>query len=264
MATFKVKTFNELSGKGQNGDIAIIERADINGNKGFSFRDASGWSLPFVQIQTLGANLMTTNTSQSVSAPKTFQDDVTVNSDFSVIGATDIDLGFAGNLTIDAGNEVGSKVIIDKVEDIELSADAEINLNAALIQIERTDGTTKGKITFDDFVSDVPSIEMFQAVGFETGYVSARKNEVTEEVFCNLFVRNTNTGQSTTVDVRSDFVEINGLSTSPAGSMTLKVGAFSVQLNDIPTYADNATALADLYPVDGLYKTATGELRIVV
>jgi hypothetical protein len=35
-------------------------------------------------------------------------------------------------------------------------------------------------------------------------------------------------------------------------------------LRNIPTYADNAAAVADDYPVDGIYKTSTGELRIVV
>ena len=131
MATFKVKTFNELSGKGQNGDIAIIERADVNGNQGFTFRDASGWALPFVQVQTLGANLMTTNTSQSVSAPKTFQSEVVVNDDFSVIGATDIDLGFTDDLTID-GNGTGT-VSITNITDIDIVADTSIQINAKIL-----------------------------------------------------------------------------------------------------------------------------------
>lgn len=132
MATFKVKTFNELSGKGQNGDIAIIERADINGNQGFTFRDASGWSLPFVQVQTLGANLMTTNTSQSVSAPKTFQGEVVINDDFSVIGATDIDLGFTGEFDITGNDEVGSQFTVSLTETITLtSSDGGTTLGSA-------------------------------------------------------------------------------------------------------------------------------------
>lgn len=153
MATFNVKTFNQLSGKGQDGDIAIIERADTNGNQGFSFRNASGWSLPFVQVRSLGTNLMTTNTTQSVSAQKIFQDDITVNSDFSVIGATDIDLGFSGDLTVDGG---GGNIEINDVEKLSLSDVNQIRINdPSLITFEGDDeGDSKARIWVNKYPTD--------------------------------------------------------------------------------------------------------------
>ena len=153
MATFNVKTFNQLSGKGQDGDIAIIERADINGNQGFSFRNASGWSLPFVQVQSLGTNLMTTNTPQSISASKTFQAEIVVNDDFSVIGATDIDLGFSGDLTVDGG---GGNIEINDVEKLSLSDVNQIRINdPSLITFEGDDeGDSKARIWVNKYPTD--------------------------------------------------------------------------------------------------------------
>jgi hypothetical protein len=42
------------------------------------------------------------------------------------------------------------------------------------------------------------------------------------------------------------------------------INVIKLLLPDIPTYADNATAVAASHPTDAIYKTATGELRIVV
>jgi hypothetical protein len=44
----------------------------------------------------------------------------------------------------------------------------------------------------------------------------------------------------------------------------ITIDTVALFLPNIPTYADNAAAVADDYPVDGIYKTSTGELRIVV
>jgi hypothetical protein len=40
--------------------------------------------------------------------------------------------------------------------------------------------------------------------------------------------------------------------------------ASALTLTNLPTYADNAAAVAGNLPVGAVYKTATGELRIVV
>lgn len=42
------------------------------------------------------------------------------------------------------------------------------------------------------------------------------------------------------------------------------ITATALKLTDLPVYASNATALAGGLGVDEVYKTATGELRIVV
>lgn len=44
----------------------------------------------------------------------------------------------------------------------------------------------------------------------------------------------------------------------------LKIEASVLILPNLPTYEDNAAAVADGYPVNGVYKTSTGEIRIVV
>jgi hypothetical protein len=44
----------------------------------------------------------------------------------------------------------------------------------------------------------------------------------------------------------------------------ISIDCLEVLLPGIPTYADNATAVAASHPTDAIYKTATGELRIVV
>lgn len=344
MATFKVKTFNELSGKGQNGDIAIIERADINGNKGFSFRDGSGWALPFVQVETLGSNLMTTNTSQSVSAAKTFQGEVVVNDDFSVIGATDIDLGFTGNLIIDAGNETNSKVTIDNVEDIELSADAEVAISADSLTVT-TDSvafnvTQSFNVTGTDSANSI-SLRTVSTAGTTDNYGTVQISDdvvtigsyietITSPVqYCSITSNTSSTGGSNTIHSQSNHlngsvqsttltvsdlattIAVNGNGTgggpiefklsqqvTPSAnvraiftdsrptklgieyaadySSELKVnarsiidaGTMTVMLEDyistVPTYADNAAAVTGLLAVGKMYKTATGELRIVV
>lgn len=48
------------------------------------------------------------------------------------------------------------------------------------------------------------------------------------------------------------------------GTQVLNLRANSLRLKDIPTYADNAAAVAAGAATDQVYKTATGELRIVV
>lgn len=244
----KIEDLRTLESELTTEAVVIIDKVLPYDCSGVMFKTTKGWSKIFLDATQL-------NTDATINGSLTLTEGITIGTNLTGIGATDIDLGFTDTFTID-GNSSGALNVIGAT-DIDLGFSDNLN-------IERTDGTSKGKITFDDFSTDVPSIEMFQAVGFEHGYVSMRKNEITEEVFGNLFARNTNTGQSTTVDVRSDFVEINGLSTAPSSSMTLKVGPFSIQLNNIPTYADNAAAVLDSYPVDGVYKTATGELRIVV
>lgn len=40
--------------------------------------------------------------------------------------------------------------------------------------------------------------------------------------------------------------------------------ATTITLTDLPTYADNASAISGGLAVNDVYKTATGELRIVV
>jgi hypothetical protein len=358
MATFKVKTFNELSGKGQNGDIAIIERADINGNQGFTFRDASGWSLPFVQVQTLGANLMTTNTSQSVSAPKTFQGEVVINDDFSVIGATDIDLGFtgefditgndevgsqftvsltetitltssdggttlgsasgtdfssieieptsvdittgnlsvigatdidlgfSGNFTIDAGNEASSKVTIDNVEDIELSADAEISINADDISIVADDVSITGTLT----VTNSDSESILGIIGTGQGFSHISEN-ATRSANLNCLLDSSGEPSSimscndTSYPAYDDDSVGSQVASSAAGASisftnytdtetsAVTVDNFGITLIaptdkgisfTLATYADNAAAVLGGLAVGKIYKTATGELRIVV
>jgi hypothetical protein len=44
----------------------------------------------------------------------------------------------------------------------------------------------------------------------------------------------------------------------------ITLDTIALLLPNIPTYADNAAAVADDYPEHGVYKTSTGELRIVV
>jgi len=44
----------------------------------------------------------------------------------------------------------------------------------------------------------------------------------------------------------------------------IEIDALNVFLPTIPEYADNAAAVADGHPIDAIYKTSTGELRIVV
>jgi hypothetical protein len=45
---------------------------------------------------------------------------------------------------------------------------------------------------------------------------------------------------------------------------TVLIGGNAVSLTGIPTYADNAEAVADGQAVGAVYKTASGELRVVV
>ncbi len=314
MATFKVKTFNELSGKGQNGDIAIIERADINGNKGFTFRDASGWSLPFVQVETLGANLMTTNTSQSVNAAKTFQGEVAVNDDFSVIGATDIDLGFTGILTVDGD---GGDVQINDLAKLSLSEVDQVRINdPSIITFENDDeGDSKARI----WVNKYPTNHLGAATNLDGAfglyfrrawyipaqyeYVGLQINNSKLELASTksgatlfnplsfggdaLTLKSvSNGGSATSIEFRDGSngdVTITDARATKQGieyaadySASLKVnarslidaGTMSVMLEDYiaasPTYADNAAALVGGLAVGKMYKTATGELRIVV
>ena len=320
MATFKVKTFNELSGKGQNGDIAIIERADINGNQGFAFRDASGWSLPFVQVTTLGANLMTTNTSQSISAPKTFQGEITINDDFSVIGATDIDLGFAGTLTID-GDSTG-EFAVNGVENVEFEVGSEFLVKGSDTTTRIRAITNNPTVANDKYAQlDLSGVDLNigsyvqPSFGGPTRYarlytsagnpaselgLAAVSNHLngtaqTSEVWlsdggCSMGVSGSN-GQlgfgitSTILPGLSSKAYFNdsrtvgskfGIEYSADYSATLKTnarslidaGTMTVMLEDYiaasPTYADNAAAVTGGLAVGKMYKTATGELRIVV
>lgn len=44
----------------------------------------------------------------------------------------------------------------------------------------------------------------------------------------------------------------------------LKIDASVLLLPNLPTYEDNTAAVADGHPVNAVYKTPTGEIRIVV
>ncbi len=249
MATFKVKTFNELSGKGQNGDIAIIERADINGNQGFTFRDASGWSLPFVQVTTLGANLMTTNTSQSVSAPKTFQGEVVINDDFSVIGATDIDLGFTDDLIID-GNSTG---VIDVIGTSEINIDANSIIATTEKVYSNSSDTFSVQTTFN---ADANLARLAVSDKTPTRGVYIEYNNATNPSY--QLVSATRDNVVLTSEYGADTSEFK----LESNITTLTTDFFKVV--GIPTYADNASAVLGGMATDMIYKTATGELRIVV
>lgn len=286
MATFKVKTFNELSGKGQNGDIAIIERADINGNQGFTFRDASGWSLPFVQVQTLGANLMTTNTSQSVSAAKTFQGEVVINDDFSVIGATDIDLGFTGTMTIDAEDEPGSLLHIKDIDSILITSKNEVALNAN----DTLGNFTKVELSTTDLNLESNSALQIQA---QDSIVINSLGDLDVFVSNDIFIESNDAVTSSFVRIEPDkivaarvFGATSHALTIDAGDITLDAGdsgsnysriylsttelklainnAARLKVTGLQSYADNAAALLGGLTTDMVYKTATGELRIVV
>jgi hypothetical protein len=73
-----------------------------------------------------------------------------------------------------------------------------------------------------------------------------------------------------TVDTIDDyFVTLNTSDGNTTASLTLKptqvsINTIALLLPNIPTYADNAAAVADDYPEHGVYKTSTGELRIVI
>ena len=96
---------------------------------------------------------MTTNTPQSISASKTFQAEIVVNDDFSVIGATDIDLGFSGDLTVDGG---GGNIEINDVEKLSLSDVNQIRINdPSLITFEGDDeGDSKARIWVNKYPTD--------------------------------------------------------------------------------------------------------------
>ena len=53
-------------------------------------------------------------------------------------------------------------------------------------------------------------------------------------------------------------------STITLESEAVTIGTIALFLPDIPEYEDNAAALSDEYEAGGIYKTATGELRIVI
>jgi hypothetical protein len=63
--------------------------------------------------------------------------------------------------------------------------------------------------------------------------------------------------------VVNDF-NTSDLSQIEVESTQITLDTIALLLPNIPTYADNATAVANNYPEGGVYKTSTGELRIVV
>jgi hypothetical protein len=73
---------------------------------------------------------------------------------------------------------------------------------------------------------------------------------------------------STLQKVVSDGSDSSAIEINPAlvsiNTPQITLDTIALLLPDIPTYADNAAAVADSYPEHGVYKTSTGELRIVV
>jgi hypothetical protein len=59
----------------------------------------------------------------------------------------------------------------------------------------------------------------------------------------------------------TDGVDTSNVTINPA-EIIISTGNLSLQ--NIPTYTDNAAALGAGYPVNSIYKTPTGEIRIVV
>ena len=71
-------------------------------------------------------------------------------------------------------------------------------------------------------------------------------------------------GGKLNIDTPQGSVTINNLVMVDAGSRTFQIGDMKIVLTDLPTYADNVAATAGGLNINTVYKTATGELRIVV
>lgn len=280
--TFEVKRFKDLAKKGVDGDVGIIKDADGLGNQGISYRSAKGWLQPIV-IKDLPNNVVVTDLAQAITGEKLFYNlvnffnDVSVTGDFAVIGATDIDLGFTDLFKVEGGN--GSQIILETEGFLSLDSSDGLSITSDDISVQASDGISdtsslfvlpdsisisnnKGAIEIKEQGSGVNAVTLTQNGTDNTAYVRVREDTNTNETDITLHAIDTINDTDSMLFVGSNKSFL--LTTNTAGAKALIVRADSVILEGLPIFADNAAAVADDYPVDGVYKTATGELRIVV
>ena len=109
--------------------------------------------------------------------------------------------------------------------------------NANGNRLYTTDGTSFGYVQWDYAQSYFENSDG----GLNSGYISLGNQQVA-------------LGVSDSVNASTQTIE----------STQIIIDTIALLLPNIPTYANNAAAVADSYPTDGVYKTSTGELRIVV
>lgn len=232
---------------------------------------------------------------------------------FNVIGATDIDLGFTGNLTVDGG---GGNIEINDVEKLSLSDVNQLRINdPSIITFEGDDeGDSKARIWVNKYPTDhlgavtnsdgafglyfrkawyIPA--QFDYVGLlvNGGYIKliatksgtpfrealsfngqvlefvtkdsgyTRKLSFSEGTGAKILVSDSGATKFG-IEYAADYSA--GLKANPRS--IIDAGTMTVMLEDyiaaVPTYADNAAAVIGGLAVGKMYKTATGELRIVV
>jgi hypothetical protein len=213
--------------------------------------------------------------------------DVSITGTLTVIGATDIDLGFSGNVLINGNDTVDSKVTIENVDDINIAANEEISINAANdISIEADDISITGTLT----VTNSDSESVLGVVGTGQGFSHISEN-ATRSANLNCLLDSSGEPSSimscndTSYPAYDDDSVGSQVASSAAGASisftnytdtetsAVTVDNFGITLIaptdkgisfTLATYADNAAAVLGGLAVGKIYKTATGELRIVV
>jgi len=94
-----------------------------------------------------------------------------------------------------------------------------------------------------------------------SGVASQIKSSVNNET--NIDVVST-TMKSTSLALSMASTATASFFTAESRIATASTADFEIIVENLPVYANDAAALADSYPTDGIYKTATGELRIKI
>ena len=129
-----------------------------------------------------------------------------------------------------------------------------------------TDGTQTAQIGVYTTSGGAPSASQLTSNSSTTFYSRVAHNTALETLLVD--AGRTSNGYSAYAYFDVDTARI-GLTGSSDTNLTVEKFAFTggtdvIKLINLPTFADNAAAATALLPIDSIYKTATGELRIRV
>jgi hypothetical protein len=234
MATFIVKAPEQISAlPADDGDIAYIENADQVGNSGVAFRSRARWTKPFISYPLRLTNTVTTDTPQVITGAKNFLGEVRFGTE---------------KITFASSFFKVSKEEFSFIADETTSSKA--NIKASQFEVQATDGKIK--------IKNIDTIE-----GSTT--ITVDENSITLDT----------PGLGGRVDING--IGTNGgvtelSSAFSGGSQTIvrlapdkvTMEAVKIYLPDLVVAANNAGAIGQGLTAGMLYRTTTGEVRVVV
>jgi len=124
----KIEDLSKIESEISTEAVIVIDKVLPYNCSGVMFKTNKGWSRVFLDSTQL-------NTDATINGSLTLTEGITIGTNLTGIGATDIDLGFTDNFTIDGNDTVDSKVTIENVDDVNITANEEIVINAPLVTV---------------------------------------------------------------------------------------------------------------------------------